>query len=380
MPEDKRVKSQESRVKGKKGAKPHLPHVSLLLTLKTWWHKNHWNKALALFLAGLIVLTSAMYGVARWYQASIADQPLRLGTSFIPAYAESLGLDAQETMDAILQDIDIKHLRLVSYWNQLEPEAGNYDFELLDWQFEKAEAAGAKVSLALGLRQPRWPECHMPEWAQDLPDKQWKQHLNDFIAKTVNRYKQSPALESFQLENEYFLESFGTCEDFSRQRLISEYNLIKSLDPIHPIIMSRSNNLPSLPLGEPVPDEYSFSVYRRVWDGTYTKRYLQYPLPPWYYSFLAGMQKITRGRDSILHELQAEAWPPHGQSIRDTSLSEQNKSLNASRLRDRFQFGENTGLRDIYLWGAEYWYYRLIELDDPSLWRVAKEEFAREHN
>jgi len=41
------------------------------------------------------------------------------------------------------------------------------------------------------------------------------------------------------------------------------------------------------------------------------------------------------------------------------------------------RFAEGTGMREVYLWGAEYWYYRKVKLHDPSLWNVAKEEFAR---
>ncbi len=77
----------------------------------------------------------------------------------------------------------------------------------------------------------------------------------------------------------------------------------------------------------------------------------------------------------MIGELQAEAWPPGGKTIQQTSLAEQNKSLNAQRLKDRFQYGRATGMREIYLWGAEYWYYRMVKLHDPSLWNVARQEF-----
>jgi hypothetical protein len=78
----------------------------------------------------------------------------------------------------------------------------------------------------------------------------------------------------------------------------------------------------------------------------------------------------------IIHELQAEAWGPQYKPITQISLDEQNKSLNAKRLKDRFGYGKATGMREIYLWGGEYWYYRLVVLHDPSLWNVARQEFA----
>lgn len=320
-----------------------------------------------------------MYGIAQWYINSEKDKPLKLGTSFIPAYAESLGLEPKETMDALINDLGVRHFRLVSYWNQHEPEPDQYDFSQLDWQFQKAEASGSKISLSLGLRQPRWPECHMPDWARELPsgttDNSWEDQLLEYITEVVNRYKTSPALESYQLENEYFLRGFGECHDFSRDRLIEEFNLVKQLDPDHPVIVVRSNNAIGFPIGEPTPDAFGISIYKRTWDADYTKRYLEYPFPAWFYGFLAGAQKIMTGRNMIIHELQAEAWPPNYQRIPETSLDEQNKSLDAKRFEHRIEFGQATGMREIYLWGSEYWYYRLTKLNDPSLWNVAKDAY-----
>jgi hypothetical protein len=188
----------------------------------------------------------------------------------------------------------------------------------------------------------------------------------------VNRYKHSPALRSYQVENEFFLRGFGLCTNFDRSRLVSEYNLVKRLDPHHTAIVARSNNALGFPLGQPQPDEFGISIYKRVWDANFTHRYTEYPFPAWFYGFLAGTQKLLHGQDMIIHELQAEAWPPNQQSIQDTSLAEQNKSLDAKRLRDRFTYGEATGMREMYLWGAEYWYYRLQILHDPTLWDTAK--------
>lgn len=349
-----------------------------------FWKRGWWQKIITIIVGLVVACVGTMYGIAQWYINTNNHKPLKLGASFIPAYAESLGLDAQKTMDAMINDLGIRHFRLVSYWNQLEPAQDQYDFSLLDWQFQKAEAANATVSLSLGLRQPRWPECHMPDWAKNLDGSggpsvgQWQEQLNQFITEVVNRYKNSPALESYQLENEYFLRGFSeACTDFSRERLVEEYNLVKQLDPYHDVIVARSNNALGFPVGEPTPDEFGISIYKRVWDANFSKRYLEYPFPAWFYGFLAGTQKIMTGKDMIIHELQAEAWPPNHQSIQETTLEEQNKSINAERLDDRFQYGIDTGMREIYLWGAEYWYYRLQKLDDPSLWNVAKENFRR---
>ncbi len=320
-----------------------------------------------------------MYSIAFWYIHTESSQPLQMGVSFIPDYAQSLGLNPQQTMDALI-GIGVKEFRLTSYWSDTEPAPNQYNFTQLDWEFQKAEAAHVKVILVLGLRQPRWPECHPPSWINtNQPASNWQPQLEAFMTKVIERYKNSPSLVDYQLENEYLLHGFGECTsyDYTRQRLIDEDNLVKRLDPKHPIIIARSNNTIGFPTGQPHGSEYSVSVYKRVWDAKVTHRYFEYPIPAWYYAFLAGYQKLFLGKDMIVGELQAEAWPPHGQSITQTSLAEQNKSMNARILKDRFNYGKGTGMRTIMLWGAEYWYYRKVVLHDPSLWNVAKQEFSQ---
>ena len=339
-----------------------------------YWNSSRWHKLLCVVLLVFGLLLSTMYGISRWYAHSVSNQPLVYGVSFIPAYAESLGVDPHETMDGLI-DLGIKHFRLTSYWDRGEPAKGTYDFTELDWQFKKAEAAHAKVSLSLGLRQPRWPECHMPDWAKTEPAKQWYPELNNYIKAVVERYKDSPSLDTYQVENEYFLVGFGVCTDMNRDRLISEFNLVKSLDNKHLAIIARSNNGIGIPIGQPKPDMYGVSIYKRVWDAQITHRYFEYPIPAWFYGFLAGAQKIHDGRNMVVHELQAEAWGPNYRPLKELSLKEQKKSLDAKRLKDRFGYGKATGMRTIDLWGGEYWYYRKVVLNDPTLWNVAKEEY-----
>jgi hypothetical protein len=319
-----------------------------------------------------------MYGVAQWYVHS-KHGPTTLGVSFIPDYASYLGVDPQQTMDALIGQLQVKQFRLTSYWSDVETSPGQYNFTQLDWEFAKADAAHAKINLAVGLRQPRYPECHAPAFYDtSKPESQWYPALRAEMTAVIERYKNNPALSGYQIENEYFLKGFGSCNNTSRQRLIDETAMVRRLDPGHRIIIGRSNNDLGYPIGKPTPDVFSISVYQRVWDATVTHRYLQYPFPSWYYAFLAGWQKLATGHDMILGELQAEAWAPHSLNLLDISLAEQNKSFDAARLHSNLAFAKNTGMQTIDLWGAEYWYYRLQVLHDPSLWNAAAQEFQRQ--
>src|SRR6185437_2796432 len=142
-----------------------------------FWRGAWWHKAIAIVVAAIIILFGAMFGIAKWYVWSERNQPLVLGASFVSDYASYLGVDPHATFTAMLDDLHIRHFRLVSYWSDIERSKGTDDFSELDWEFSQAAARGAKITLAIGLRQPRWPECHMPDWATSEPKSVWQPQL-----------------------------------------------------------------------------------------------------------------------------------------------------------------------------------------------------------
>ncbi len=342
------------------------------------WSGSRWRKTKSVILIFLSLVLVADIAVAQWYIHKHANEPLMLGTTFVSDYAESFGLDPKKTLDAAFSELGMRQVRLVSYWKEIEPSPGVYDFSGLDWQFDMAEKYGASVSLAVGIRQPRWPECHEPKWLDIAgPENTWKPQLYAYMNAVVDRYKSRPSLVSYQLENEFFMTVFGECKNFDRARLVEEFDMIKKRDPTHPIIISRSNNWVGLPLGDPRPDQFGISVYKRVWDAAFTHRYYEYPLPAGFYSMLAGWAELLTGKSMVIHELQAESWTPNGANIKDLSIEEQYKSMNPERMKDRIDYGIDTGMRDIYIWGMEWWYWLKTTKDRPELWNVVKEEVAR---
>jgi hypothetical protein len=348
------------------------------------WRGGWLRRTVFIILAVFFVFTGGMYGIGQWYIHKHASEPITLGATFIPSYAESFGLDPKETLNAMLSDLKLKQVRLVSYWEDIEPTPGHYDFSQLDWQFAMAAKYNVKVSLSIGLRQPRWPECHVPSWVNIDPKNEsgWRPQLDQFMEAVIKHYQTNPSLQNYELENEYFLKVFGQCTDFSRARLVDEFNLVKAMDPNHTVIISRSDNWVGIPVGQPTPDEFAISVYKRVWDATFTHRYFEYPLPSWFYSALAGSEELLSGKNMTIHELQAEPWTPKGLEITQTSVKEQYKSMNPQRLKDRINYGEATGMKTIDLWGAEWWYYMKVKQHNPDVWNVVKQavQQAAAHN
>lgn len=341
----------------------------------SWWRaRKMWQKIVLITLAFLMLFTAQAYALGYWYQQKHKNEPLTFGVTFVPGYAKYYDLDPHETFLALRDDLGFKRFRLVSYWDNIEPTKGQYDFSELDWEFNKVEEVGGEVTLAIGLRQPRWPECHQPSWAADMQKDEWYKQLTDYMTAVVNRYKDRPALVSYQLENEYYLKVFADCPYTTKERLVDEFNLVKSLDNKTPIIISLSNNYLGIPINKPHADQYGVSVYKRVWDKTITKRYFEYPFPSWYYSWRAALTEIWNGKSSMLHELQAEPWPPT--DIKSASIAEQDKSMNADRLAERIDYGVDTGFRDIDLWGGEWWYWRKTKFNDDSLWNTVKAKMA----
>lgn len=165
--------------------------------------------------------------------------PKRYGVSFSVKQCRSFGLDPKATLRWLLK-MGWRRFRLMSYWNECEKTRGTYDFSELDWQMKMVENAGGIVTLCLGVKQPRWPEYHWPQWAMTLPEPEKTQALLDFVQATVEWYDKADFIDGYQLENEAVLRGFGRGIDINLRRLRKEYQLLAELTE-KPIYMSTSN-------------------------------------------------------------------------------------------------------------------------------------------
>ena len=313
-----------------------------------------------------------MLGIAALYLfvgSSSETEDIQWGVNFSKKHAEALGLDWQEMYSALLDDLEVRRIKVSLDWRDLEPKRDEFSFGDVDWQVERAAQNDAQLLLVMGMRTMRWPECHLPDWAKNLSKKDQKKEVLQLLEAIVKRYKDSPAVYAWQVENEP-LFPFGACPWRDRKFLGKEVALVKSLDPTHPVIVSDSGEFSFWLQAGRIGDIVSTTMYRKVWFRE-MGRYVEYPLSPLFYARKAAYVEKFFGKDVIAGELQAEPWGP-GKLLQDTTVEEQNKAFDLAQFRENISYARRTGLKEFYLWGAEWWYWRKESANDPAFWNEAK--------
>lgn len=299
-------------------------------------------------------------------------QDVKFGVTFSQIFAEKMGLDWKKAYLEILDELDIKRLRLVAYWPKVEPEKQEFSFEDLDWQIQKAEERNIDVILAVGKRLPRWPECHIPDWVKDESEQKQKEYLLEAIEKTVKRYRSSSAVKAWQVENEPFLRGFGHCDDLDKEFLEKEIALVRSLNKKNrPIILTASGELSLWSEVAVYADVLGTSLYHQIWNEEVG--YFSYPIPPIFYHKRAKLVKWITGIDKIIIiEAQAEPWGSELLYSGDLPLKKQLELMNREKFKENVEYIRKTGYDTAYFWGAEWWYWLDRKKDKSGVWEEAK--------
>lgn len=299
------------------------------------------------------------------------DTVITYGASLSVKACRQFSVAERDVLKFALQTLGLRRFRLMTYWDECEQTPGVYDFSKTHEFINEIARYNGEVTLCLGLRQPRWPECHPPEWANELGAYEFNQCLFAFIRKAVGEFKSVNTVVSYQLENEALNRGIGTCENFSQSRLQNEYELIKKLDPYRPVIMSTSDSW-GLPARKPRPDMFGFSLYRHQWTQRGLSRRHRSP------SFIRlrkqMIERIIR-RPVICHELQMEPWGPRG--TEQLSNEEQLKLMNAAHMGEALKYARMSGFTTIDMWGLEWWYWRSEVIGDISQSEVVKSALAK---
>ena len=266
-----------------------------------------------------------------------------------------------------------KNIKLASYWDLIEREDGKYNFEDLDWQIKEAENRGAKILLVMGMKSPRWPECHIPDWAKNLNKEEQQEKILKLIEKNILRYRESPVIEYWQVENEPFFP-FGECPWRDKKFLAREIELVKQLDhQKRPVIISDSGEGSLWIAAAKVGDIVGTTMYEKVRFRQFGI-YVRYPFPPTFYARKAQIIKNLFNKEVICIELQAEPWCPQ-HVLADCSMEEQQKTMSLEQFQKNIEFAKKTGLKAFYLWGGEWMYWMKTKQNQPEIWNEAKKLF-----
>lgn len=291
------------------------------------------------------------------------------GVTFSARQAEALNLDWRETYQAILDDLGVRHLRLAAYWDTAEPFEGQFDFSEIDYQLNEARKRNVEVILAVGRKLPRWPECHIPQWAEGLQPREQEEKIIKMIEAVVSHSQAFDNIVAWQVENEPLLFFFGECPDHSLEFLQQEVELVRSLDN-RPIVITESGELSTWLRTVGLADILGISLYRTVFSPLWG--YFVYPLTPSVYIRHAELIG-ARGNQVIISELQAEPWGDR--PTIELTREEQYRSFNQERFEEVIDFARRTGFPQVYLWGVEYWYY-LKQAGENYFWDRAKQLFG----
>jgi len=291
------------------------------------------------------------------------------GITFSKTFSQDMGIDFREVYLAMLEDLKPDVIRLPLYWKDIEPQIGIYLFDDYDWMIEKARENDVRLVLAIGQKLPRWPECQIPLWIDTLSKEEKKDKILHLIDKIVNRYKDYDNIYAWQIENEPFLH-FGECDRFSNELLDEEIEVVRTLDPTRPVIVTDSGELGTWFSSAKRADIFGTSVYRVIWNKYFG--FFEYPLPPNFFWLKTNLLRIFYpDKPIIISELQMEPWGP--KMIYETPLSEQDISMNIDQFYANLEYAKKTGFKEIYLWGVEWWYWMKEKHDRPEFWDGVKE-------
>lgn len=297
---------------------------------------------------------------------------LQYGVTFSPKHARDLGLDWRKVYQDMFIDLKIKKLRLVAYWDEIEPESGRYEWGDLDWQLDQATQNGAEVILTVGGRVPRWPECHFPNWVKNEAAEKQQENTLFYIEKVLSRYKDRKEIIAWQVENEPFLKYFGECPPLDVKFLDKEIELVKRLDT-RDVVVTDSGELSFWVPAASRADIFGTTMYRDTYSKQF-ERYIHYPITPNFFKFKKNITRLFASpKKWIVIEMQAEPWGAKAYQL--ISREERAKTMNPEKFRDMIRFAHEAGFGEFYLWGVEWWYWERDKQGNGRMLEEAKKVF-----
>ena len=331
---------------------------------------KHWYGKVLLTLLVLFVLMGIVFLILAQKAAPTA---ITYGISYNVPYVHELGLDEEKVFQAFVEELGVRNFRMSAHWTLIEPERDSYEFEWMDRDLKVVEDAGAHVIFGVGRRLPRWPECHVPGWAGKLSWEEQKEEIREYITAVITRYKDSPAITHWQVENEPYLGLFAYehCGALDEAFLEEEVALVHSLDPSRPVLVTDSGNLGTWKGAYKNGDAFGTSVYVYFWNPELGQ--FKTVLPPWFYRVKENTLALFHGeKETFLIELSLEPWLV--EPVTDVPVEVQYSRMNLEKFDEIIKYARDTRYEKQFLWGGEWWYW-LREHGHPEMWEKGKKLF-----
>ncbi|HEV2029857.1 MAG TPA: hypothetical protein VGS16_15215 [Candidatus Dormibacteraeota bacterium] len=194
-------------------------------------------------LAGAALLL----GSEMWPPATL-PAPL-VGFSYSPLMLYGTQRDPAQDLQILLNATKPDLVRLPVYWELVEPAADSLDFSSVDELLAVVEdhnqvaARPTRVVLTVGARNFLYPELHAPQWAGPreqpyLNDAQSGSAYRAYFDGTIIRYRSSPLLYAWQVENEpfdYVVNDLTGADQITPEQVAWEIARAHELDQAHEV-------------------------------------------------------------------------------------------------------------------------------------------------
>lgn len=332
--------------------------------------------------------------------------PVRVGVSFSPQRARALGLDYQLAFRR-LEAMHFGLIRLSAYWSEIDA-AGYGD---LDWLMAEAKRNHQPVALSVGMKGLGWPEFFIPTAA--LPEggigaghdaaapEVVRQAALLFVDQTVRRYRDSPMLLAWQVENEPFnragpnrwwIDAKFVSEEMDAVRLLDHHNrpVILNAFSHFNLVFDQASNRDGLDLprllgfeGDTAEkdslallhrgDVLGLDVYTAIGYRFLGQDHLSRADGDWPDRLDALRQAVQRqGKQAWISEAQAEPWEATTDTYTDP------RSTSPAAIRRLFLDLKDAGFGTILLWGSEYWLWRADQGD--ARWLATVQQILRDES
>jgi hypothetical protein len=204
----------------------------------------------------LVVVMAAAIALGSESWPSQPPPPLA-GFSFSPLTSMQAGHDPAIDLDRLLEATEPDLVRLPVYWELVQPAPRDLDFDSVDslldviTRHNSTSSVRTRVVLTVGARNFLFPELHQPTWAGDrsqprLDAVQSSAAYRAYFDATIDRYRASPILYAWQVENEPFdsvMNAYTADDAITDDQLAWEMEEVHRLDGRHRAVVTSYNAL-----------------------------------------------------------------------------------------------------------------------------------------